>query len=522
MAKKKTAQSKSETLDFSKYIRWFWIAFTGGALAVILLFLLASWGALGEMPDHTKLENPETNLATEIISSDGKTLGKFYFEDNRTPVGYEELPQVIVNALIATEDVRFREHSGIDARGTLRAISKLGSGGGASTITQQLAKNLFTKRASNNIFKRVLQKAKEWIVAVKLERQYTKKEIIAMYLNKQGFLFNASGIRSASRIYFGKEAKELDLQEAAILVAMLKNPRQYNPHREISKEKSLSRRNVVFAQMAKNGFITSQEKDSLQKLPLKINFTPESHSDGYATYFRSYLQKQLRTWVRKNPKANGEQYDIFKDGLKIHVTLDSRIQKYAEEAVKEHMANLQSHFFKEQKNNEMAPFYDIKDSTVNVILQRAKRNTDRYRRMKKAGKTAKEIDASFKKKTAMRVFSWKGDLDTIMSPMDSIRYYKYFLRSGLLSIEPQTGHVKAWVGGINNKYFKYDAVQQQKRQVGSTFKPFVVNNHYYYIPVLSLWISLKIAFEENGLTRSLPYPECSNIVKQLGSKRDAE
>ena len=461
--------ARKKKTDFKKYIKGFWFLILSGILAIFLLFFLTS---LGDLPTFEELENPQTNLATEVISADGVTIGK-YATENRTPIHYNELPQNLIDALIATEDERFYEHAGIDFRGTLRAVVKMGSGGGASTITQQLAKNLFTKRASNNIFKRVLQKAKEWIVAVKLERQYTKKEIIAMYLNKQGFLFNASGIRSASRIYFGKEAKELDLQEAAILVAMLKNPRQYNPYREISKKKSLSRRNVVFAQMAKNGFITSQEKDSLQKLPLKINFTPESHSDGYATYFRSYLQKQLRTWVRKNPKANGEQYDIFKDGLKIHVTLDSRIQKYAEEAVKEHMANLQSHFFKEQKSNEMAPFYDIKDSTVNVILQRAKRNTDRYRRMKKAGKTAKEIDASFKKKTAMRVFSWKGDLDTIMSPMDSIRYYKYFLRSGLLSIEPQTGHVKAWVGGINNKYFKYDAVQQQKRQVGSTFKPFV-------------------------------------------------
>jgi penicillin-binding protein 1A len=460
---------KEKTTDFKKYIKGFWILVLSGVLAVFLLFFITS---LGDLPTFEELENPQENLATEVISADGITIGK-YATENRTPIHYKELPQNLIDALIATEDERFYEHSGIDFKGTARAVVKMGAGGGASTITQQLAKNLFTKRASSNIFKRVLQKAKEWIVAVKLERQYTKKEIIAMYLNTQGFLFNASGIRSASRIYFGKEAKDLDLQESAIIVAMLKNPRQFNPHRKISKNKSLSRRNVVFSQMFKNGFITDKEKDSLQKLPLKINYTPESHIDGYATYFRGYLQKQLRTWVRKNPKPNGEQYDIFKDGLKIHVTLDSRMQKYAEEAVKEHMSNLQSYFFKEQKRNKTAPFYDIKKSDVTKILNRAKKNSDRYKRMKKSGKSTKEIDASFKKKRAMKVFSWKGDIDTIMSPIDSIRYYKYFLRSGLLSIEPQSGHVKAWVGGINNKYFKYDAVQQQKRQVGSTFKPFV-------------------------------------------------
>ncbi len=467
--KKVNNMANKQKLDFKKFIKAFWILILSAVLAIFFLFFLTS---LGDLPTFEQLENPQTNLATEVISADGVTIGK-YATENRTPIHYRELPQNLVDALISTEDERFYEHSGIDFRGTLRAIVKMGSGGGASTITQQLAKNLFTKRASSNILKRVLQKAKEWIVAVKLERQYTKKEIIAMYLNTQGFLFNASGIRSASRIYFGKEAKNLDLQEAAIIVAMLKNPRQYNPHRNISKKKSLSRRNVVFSQMAKNGFLTKSEKDSLQKLPLKINFTPESHSDGYATYFRSYLQKKLRAWVKKNPKANGEQYNIFKDGLKIYVTLDSRMQKYAEESIKEHMSNLQSYFFKEQKGNKIAPFYDIEEDQVKSILDRAKKNSDRYRRMRKSGKSVKEINAAFNKKTAMKVFSWKGDLDTIMTPMDSIRYYKHFLRSGLLSIEPQTGHVKAWVGGINYKHFKYDAVQQQKRQVGSTFKPFV-------------------------------------------------
>jgi len=465
MTKKKT------TTNFKKYIKWFWGIVLGGFASVLLLFFLASIGVFGALPTFEELENPQTNLATEVISADGKTIGK-YATENRTPIKYKELPNNIVKALVATEDERFYEHSGIDFRGTARAILKPGSGG-ASTITQQLAKNLFTKRASSNIFKRVLQKAKEWIVAIKLERQYTKQEIIAMYLNTQDFIFNAVGIRSAARIYFGKEAKDLDLQESAILVAMLKNPRQYNPNRSISKKKSLRRRNVVFAQMAKNNFITNQEKDSLQKLPLKIKYTPESHSDGYATYFRTYLQKYLRKWVRENPKPNGEQYNIFEDGLKIYVTIDSRMQMYAEQAVEEHMSNLQSYFFKEQARNRTAPFYDIEKKQIDNIFQRAKRNSTRYKRLKIAGKSEKEIDKIFKTKTEMSVFSWKGNKDTVMSPYDSIRYYKHFLRSGLLSIEPQSGHIKAWVGGINNKHFKYDAVAQQKRQVGSTFKPFV-------------------------------------------------
>ncbi|PQJ75275.1 penicillin-binding protein 1A [Polaribacter gangjinensis] len=463
---------KKQETQFKKYIKWFWSIFLGGFAFVFLLFIIAALGGFGPLPSFQDLENPQSNLATEVISVDGVTIGK-YAKENRTPIKYKDLPQNLVHALIATEDERFYEHSGIDFKGTARAVVKLGSGGGASTITQQLAKNLFTKNASSNKIKRVLQKLKEWVVAIKLERQYTKEEIIAMYLNTQDFIFNAVGIRSASRIYFGKEAKDLDVQESAIIVAMLKNPRQYNPNRKISKEKSLERRNVVFSQMEKNGYLTEEEKDSLQKLPLKINFTPESHSDGYATYFRSHLQKVMRDWVKNNPKPDGEYYDIFKDGLKIYVTIDSRIQKYAEEAVKEHMANLQSYFFAEQKYNKKAPFYDIDKEQIDGILERAKRNSDRYYRLKAAGVSKKEIDKIFNTKTDMSVFSWKGNIDTIMSPNDSIKYYKFFLRSGLVSIEPQTGYIKAWVGGIDNKHFSYDAVSQQKRQVGSTFKPFV-------------------------------------------------
>jgi len=466
--------AKKKETNFKKYIKRFWIIVLGGFASILLVFLLASWGIFGELPTFEELENPEKNLATEVISSDGVTLGKYAFK-NRTPVGFSDLPENLVNALIATEDERFYEHSGIDFRGLARAIVKLGKGGGASTITQQLAKNLFNKGGSSSTLKRLTQKVKEWIVATKLERQYTKNEIVAMYLNTQGFLFNAIGIRSASRIYFGKEPKNLDIQESAILVAMLKNPRQFNPNREISKGKSLVRRNVVFAQMAKNEFITQKEKDSLQQLPLKINFTPESHNDGLATYFREYLRGYLKKWTKNNPKPNGELYNINRDGLKIFVTLDSRMQQYAQEAVQEHISNLQKYFFKEQQKNETAPFYDLEEEQIDAIYKRARKRSERYRRMKKNGYSDQQIDSAFNASTDMRVFSWNDqrEVDTIMSPNDSIKYYKTILRSGLLSIEPQTGHIKAWVGGINHKYFKYDHVDQGKRQVGSTFKPFV-------------------------------------------------
>lgn len=461
--------TEKKATNFSKYIKWFWGIILGGFLFISLLFLLASWGVFGALPTFEELENPENNLATEIISSDGKTLGKYAVE-NRTPIKYKDIPESMVKALVATEDERFYEHSGIDFRGTARAILKPGSGG-ASTITQQLAKMLFTKKASRNIFKRVLQKVKEWVVAVKLERQYTKEEIITMYLNKYDFLNQAVGVRSAARIYFGKEPKELDVEESAMLVGMLKNSSLFNPLRR--KEMVKQRRNVVLKQMNRSEFITQQQKDSLQKLGLGLNINREGHSDGLATYFREHLRSILKEWVKEHPKPNGEEYNIYRDGLKIYTTIDSRMQKYAEEAVYEHMANLQTYFDKEQKRNKNAPFYDINKKEIEKIIRRAKQNSDRYKRMKAAGKSEKEIDKVFNTATDMRIFTWKGERDTVMTPYDSIRHYKYFLRSGLVSIEPQTGHIKAWVGGINHKYFKYDAVEQQKRQVGSTFKPFV-------------------------------------------------
>ncbi|TXD49745.1 penicillin-binding protein 1A [Polaribacter sp. IC073] len=461
--------TKKETTSFKKYLKWFWGIVLGGFTFILVLFLYTAWDPFDALPSFEELENPQTNLATEVISIDGKTIGK-YATENRTPIKFKELPTNLVNALVATEDERFYEHSGIDFKGTARAILKPGSGG-ASTITQQLAKMLFTGRASRNIVKRVLQKAKEWVVATKLERQYTKDEIIAMYLNKYDFLNQAVGIRSAARIYFGKEPKELDLSESAMLVGMLKNSSYFNPLRR--EEKVKQRRNVVLKQMTRSEYITKIEKDSLQKLDLGLDIHKESHKDGAATYFRGHLQKIMRTWVQENPKPNGEQYNIFEDGLKIYVTLDSRMQQYAEEAIDEHMSNLQEFFFKELKKNKTAPFYDIDKSQISGIINRAKKNSDRYKRLENVGKSSKYIEEVFKKKTAMKVFSYKGDLDTIMSPNDSIKYYKYFLRSGLLSIEPQTGHIKAWVGGVDYEHFKFDAVEQQKRQVGSTFKPFV-------------------------------------------------
>ncbi len=462
--------TKKKTVNFKKYIKWFWGIVIGGFASILFLFLLASWGVFGALPTFEELENPQNNLATEIISSDGKTLGKFAYE-NRTPIKFKELPENLVLALIATEDERFYEHSGIDLRSLARAVSKFGKGGGASTITQQLAKNLFTKRASGNTAKRLIQKIKEWVVSIKLERQYTKHEIIAMYLNNYDFLNQAVGIRSAARIYFGKEPNELKTEESAMLVGMLKNSSYFNPLRR--KKLVHQRRNVVLKQMEKNAFLTTQQKDSLQKIPLEINYTPESHSDGYATYFREYLREYLKQWVKTNPKANGEEYNIYADGLKVYVTIDSRMQKYAEEAVQEHISNLQSYFNAEQKSNKTAPFYDLEPEQIEMILTRAKKNSDRWREMKRLGTPEKEIEASFLRKTKMKIFTWKGDRDTLMTPADSIKYYKYFLHSGLMSMEPQTGHIKAWVGGINNKHFKYDHVEQGKRQVGSTFKPFV-------------------------------------------------
>lgn len=471
----KTGKKKQQG-HFFKFIKWFWILFGAGVLSVVLIFLLASWGAFGEMPTFERLENPETNLATEFISSDGETLGKLYLDDNRTWVDYETLPQNLVDALVATEDARYYDHSGIDARGTLRALVFLGSRGGASTISQQLARQLFVGVRSSNIVEAVTQKIKEWVIATRLERNYTKEEIVAMYLNIYDFGYAADGIRSASRIYFGKEPHELRIQESAVLVGMLKNSSLYNPIRR--EELVLNRRNTVLGQMAKYDYITEKEKDSLQNLEMKINFNPESHREGLATYFRMYLQRWLNGWVDKNPKPDGEKYNIYLDGLKVYTTVDSRMQRNAEEAVQEHMKNLQAEFFHQNTpdRNPTAPFLDLTKGAIDTIMERAMKNSPRWRYLKREGMSEKEIEATFHKKTEMTVFDWNSDSyekDTIMTPLDSIRYYKTFLRTAMMSMEPQTGHVKAWVGGIDYKHFQYDNVIQGARQAGSTFKPFV-------------------------------------------------
>ncbi len=477
MAKKKKTK---ESTSFFPFIKAFWILFASGIVAVLLLFLLASWGAFGEMPTFERLENPQTNLATEIISSDGETLGKFYLDDNRTPVSFEELPQNLIDALVATEDARYYEHSGIDARGTLRAMIFLGKRGGASTISQQLSKLLFTRRPSGGVVGRIIQKAKEWVIAIRLERQYTKEEIISMYMNIYDFGYNADGIRSAARIYFGKEPKDLKVEESAVLVGMLKNSSLYNPIRR--EELVYNRRNTVLGQMAKYEYISEAEKDSLQALKMDINFSPESHREGLATYFRMWLQRDLKRWIQENPKIdeNGEEgkWNIYLDGLKIYTTIDSRMQANAEQAVQEHMKRLQAEFFVQNtpQRNPTTPFMDLEKSEIDFIMDRAMRTSERWRAMKRQGSSEEEIRASFRQKAEMTVFDWESETkekDTVMTPLDSIRYYKTFLRAAMMSMEPQTGHVKAWVGGVNYKHFQYDNVIQGARQAGSTFKPFV-------------------------------------------------
>ncbi|TYA52274.1 penicillin-binding protein 1A [Formosa maritima] len=475
MAKTKKKQTKKNQ-DFSSYVRWFWKLFIAGILLVVMMFLLAAWGVFGELPDYTILENPKTNLATEIISSDGKTLGKFYFNDNRTPVGYDDLPQHLVDALIATEDARYYEHSGIDARGTLRAIIKLGSGGGASTISQQLAKQLFHGEGSKNLIERVTQKLKEWVIAIKLERQYTKEEIIAMYFNIYDFGNNGDGIRSAASIYFDKEPKELDIKESAMLVGMFKNSSLYNPRDHRNPIGTRNRRNVVLSQMEKYNYISEEIMDSLQKTELDLRYSPQSHRDGIATYFRAYLDGFMKDWIKNNPKPDGEKYNLYGDGLKVYTTIDSRMQKYAEDAVQQHMPRLQAEFNHQNTpdRNPTAPFLELDLNEIDALMNRSMKQSERWRHMKyDLKKDDEEIIASFDKPTQMTVFSWNGEIDTIMKPIDSMRYYKSFLHPGMMSMDPQTGHVKAWVGGMNYKHFQYDHVKQGRRQVGSTFKPFV-------------------------------------------------
>ncbi len=471
--KKKKKIVKKGSNPYRKPLRFFWLIFSMGILSVILLFLSAALGVLGKMPELQQLDNPKTNLATQILSSDGVVLGKFYFNDNRTQIIFDTLPENLVQALIATEDERFFSHSGIDLKGTLRALVYLGKKGGASTISQQLARQLFVGVRSRNKIEAVLQKFKEWVLAVQLERRYTKEEIIAMYLNVYDFGYSADGIQSAAKIYFNTTPSQLRIEHSATLVGMLKNSSLYNPLRR--PERVEKRRNIVFQQMERNNFISQTELDSLKRIPLELDYTPDSHREGLATYFRAYLQQFMRKWTSENLKEDGTKYDIFRDGLRIFTTIDSRLQKIGEESVSAHISNLQKEFFLQNtpEANPTAPFLELREGEIDTLLQTTARRSERWRKMRSSGKDEETIWETFQKPVKMEVFSWKGDRDTVMSPLDSIRYYKHFLRASMMSMNPLTGHVKAWVGGFNYKHFQYDQVKQGRRQIGSTFKPFL-------------------------------------------------
>ena len=492
-----------------KIIKALWIFLAVIVLAIVIVFVSISKGWIGYMPPVEELENPSYKFATEIFSEDEKVLGTWsYSKENRVYTAYKDLSPSINNALIATEDVRFVEHSGIDAKALFRAFVKRGlmfqkNAGGGSTLSQQLAKQLFTENVARNTLQRLFQKPIEWVIAVKLERYYTKEEILSMYLNKFDFLNNAVGIKTAAYTYFGCEPKDLKIEEAATLVGMCKNPSLYNPVR--FNERSRGRRNVVLEQMRKAGYITDAECDSLQALPLKLTYNRVDHKEGLATYFREYLRgvmtapKPVRSdyrgwqmqkfyedsiawetnplygWCAKNKKKDGTNYNIYTDGLKIYTTINSRMQQYAEDAVKEHLGDyLQPVFFKEKEGSKNAPYArSLPEKRVEELLTKAMKQTERYRLMKEAGASEQQIRKAFDTPEEMTVFSWKGDKDTIMTPMDSIRYYKSFLRTGFMSMDPANGHVKAYVGGPNYVYFQYDMAMVGRRQVGSTIKPYL-------------------------------------------------
>ena len=507
MANNKQEISKKHTSRRNKFIAIFWSLFTLGILTIVMLFWMISKGWLGYLPDIDELQNPKNKYATEIYSSDMQLLGRFFYsKDNRVHVPYSAISPNMINALIATEDERFLDHSGIDGRALMRVLVKTAilqqrNAGGGSTITQQLAKQLYSPTA-NNLFERILQKPNEWVIATELERLYTKQEIIAMYLNQFDFLNNAVGIKSAAQVYFNTTPAELTIEQAATLVGMCKNPSYYNPVRH--NERTFHRRNTVLNQMLKADYITESECDSLKQLPLVLDFHRIDHKEGLAPYFREYLRKVLMakepkesnyaSWQKqqyqedledwhnnplygfcnKNKKADGTPYNIYSDGLRIYTTIDSRMQRYAEDAVSKHMQDLQKTFFKEKKGRSYAPFSrDVTTEEINGILERTKRQSERYRVLKKSGASKEEIDANFNTPVPMQVFSYEGMIDTLMSPLDSIRYHKHFLRCGMYSIDARNGHVKAYVGGPDFRQFQYDMATEGRRQVGSTVKPYL-------------------------------------------------
>ena len=484
-----------------KFIIWFWSLFGAGAIAIVLLFWMITMGWLGYLPPLDELQNPKNKFATEVISADMQLLGRYYRNENRVSVDYTDISPNMINALIATEDVRYYDHTGVDVKSLMRAIMKLGKAGGGSTLTQQLAKQLWSPRA-NNIFERALQKPIEWVIATKLERLYSKEEILTMYLNQFDFLYNAVGIKSAAQVYFSTTPAQLKLEEAAMLVGMCKNPSLYNPRRR--PENALNRRNTVLNQMCKYEYITEQVCDSLKQLPIELKYQSVDHKQGLAPYFREYLRQVLtakepqkshysewnmqqyeidkRQWeenplygfCNKNHKPDGTPYDLYHDGLRIYTTIDTRMQQYAEEAVSEHIQDLQKSFFREKRRKSYAPFSkDLSPEEIDGIMNRSMRQTDRYRALKKQGMSETEIKKVFNTPVDMHVFSYNGLIDTTMTPMDSIRWNKHFLRCGFMSMDVHSGAVKAYVGGPNFTHFQYDMVTTGRRQVGSTIKPYL-------------------------------------------------
>tara|TARA_B100000902_G_scaffold12252_1_gene14871 strand:- start:3892 stop:6219 length:2328 start_codon:yes stop_codon:yes gene_type:complete len=420
------------------------------------------------------LENPKNNLSTIIYSSDGVILGEYYRE-NRSKINYNEISPVLIDALISTEDIRFRKHSGIDVRSLFRAVYGLiigsQSSGGASTITQQLSKMLFTKKPSTG-FQRVKQKLKEWVVAIELEKRYSKNEIISMYLNRFDWINQAVGISSASKVYFNTTPIKLNINQSAVLVGMLKNPSLYNPKR--NPEGVKNRRNVVLYQMYKNKKINKNEFDSLKTIPIQLDFQKVDHNEGPAPYFREQLREMLKKWCNENKKPNGEYYNLYTDGLIINTTIDSRVQKHAENAVRNHLTEHQKKFYEQWDGVKNAPFpSNFSKKQIDEIIFKGIYRSDRYQKLKSQGKSNDEILRIFNKKVKTKLFSWNGEIDTVISPRDSVIYNKFFIHTGLISMDPNNGHVKAYVGGINHKFFKYDHVLSGRRQVGSTFKPFL-------------------------------------------------
>jgi penicillin-binding protein 1A len=553
-----------------KYVLYFWLLLILGPSLIALHLFTISIGLWGPLPTFEELENPNSNQASEVYSADQKILGT-YFVQNRSNIKYQDLSPHLVNALVSTEDERYYWHSGVDLYGLARAIILMGKRGGGSTVTQQLAKNLFETRGKLK-GGALVQKPAEWIISTRLERRYTKEEIIALYLNTVDFVNGAVGIKSASKVYFNTSPDSLKIEQAAMFVGMLKNPSLFNPRRR--QEKTLNRRNTVFGQMLRNEVITPEEKDSLSALPIELDYRTVDHNEGLATYFREHLRNELRSWCSSHFKPDGTNYDLYRDGLKIYTTIDSRLQTHAEEAVSEHIKAHQAKLWKDQKRNKKAPFRDLTEAEIESIMLQAMRRSTRYNerlderqdireryrgyfkykkqrneyeseianlykqferaeRMEKKGdqesikkkleklkrknkKLQPDLDrtwdyyqepwkpfddslkAEFNHPVEMSIYSWEGEIDTILSPMDSIRHYKHFLQTGVMSMDPKTGFVRAWVGGINYKHFKYDNVKQGSRQVGSTFKPFV-----YALAIQEGWspcekvLNIPVTFEKD-------------------------